>query len=193
MSQVKKAEVRQAILHSANSLFRENGFVATTMAKIARRADVGTSTIYVYFRSKVEIFFEVYIPWLEEQLTAMEVALVGIKAPRERLRLVMEWMWIRIPAQDNYFSNELIVTIATATPRDFYTTEPFTRIRSRLANALTNELSKECCARMPALDLALIILMAFDGFSIRVHLEAEPTTPQFVERLIDWFLCAQLD
>lgn len=45
------------ILHAADSLFAEFGYVNTTMDKIAKLADYSKTTLYAYFRSKDEIFF----------------------------------------------------------------------------------------------------------------------------------------
>jgi len=47
---------RSNILEAAKALFEANGVVATTMDDIAKKADYSKSTIYVYFKSKDEIY-----------------------------------------------------------------------------------------------------------------------------------------
>lgn len=44
------------ILEVAKCLFIEKGFVQTTMDDIAKEADYSKSTLYVYFKSKDEIY-----------------------------------------------------------------------------------------------------------------------------------------
>jgi AcrR family transcriptional regulator len=46
---------RQRIVASAAELFRENGYAATTMAAIARRAQVAVQTVYFTFHTKTTL------------------------------------------------------------------------------------------------------------------------------------------
>jgi len=47
---------RSNILSTAKELFFEKGIAQTTMDEIAKKANYSKSTIYVYFKSKDEIF-----------------------------------------------------------------------------------------------------------------------------------------
>lgn len=47
---------RNNILEAAQKLFEEKGLLLTTMDDIAKKADYSKSTIYVYFKSKDEIY-----------------------------------------------------------------------------------------------------------------------------------------
>ena len=47
---------RDNILDAAKELFEQKGVEATTMDDIARHADYSKSTIYVYFKSKEDIY-----------------------------------------------------------------------------------------------------------------------------------------
>lgn len=47
---------RNNILNAAQKLFEEKGFLQTTMDDIAKEAEYSKSTIYVYFKSKDEIY-----------------------------------------------------------------------------------------------------------------------------------------
>ncbi|WP_195891730.1 TetR/AcrR family transcriptional regulator [Bacillus ndiopicus] len=51
--ELKKARV----LEAAIALFAENGYEATTMADIAKKAEVGFGTVATYFGSKEELFY----------------------------------------------------------------------------------------------------------------------------------------
>lgn len=50
---------REAILQAATAEFRLNGFDATSMDKVAARAEVSKRTLYNHFQSKDELFAEI--------------------------------------------------------------------------------------------------------------------------------------
>lgn len=54
----KKAATRQAISDTATRLFVRHGFEAVTVAQIAAAADVSVKTVFNYFGSKEELFFD---------------------------------------------------------------------------------------------------------------------------------------
>ncbi len=60
MARVKSPEKRRAILEAAVHEIADVGLVAST-AKIARRADVATGTLFTYFASKEELLNELYL------------------------------------------------------------------------------------------------------------------------------------
>lgn len=52
------------ILDTAKQLFTEKGIEQTTMADIAKTADYSKSTIYVYFKSKEEIYHHIILEYM---------------------------------------------------------------------------------------------------------------------------------
>ncbi len=56
--QVGAAQTRQRILDAASALFRSNGYAGTTIAAIARRAQVATDTVYATVGPKPTLFRE---------------------------------------------------------------------------------------------------------------------------------------
>lgn len=52
----EKAWRRELILKSAIEIYTEEGYHATTMEKIAQRAELSRATLYLYFKTKDEIF-----------------------------------------------------------------------------------------------------------------------------------------
>ena len=95
MPQVKKPQVRQAILAAAGTLFARQSYQATTLSQIARRARVSSANIYVYFNSKLDILYAVYEPWMRARLTALQARLMRTRTPLARLRLVLRTLWRR--------------------------------------------------------------------------------------------------
>ena len=56
----QKAGRRRDILAAASQLFRKDGFADTSVEAIAALAEVGTGTVYNYFKSKAEIGLAIY-------------------------------------------------------------------------------------------------------------------------------------
>lgn len=54
----KKAKTRLAISHIATKLFNERGFDAVTVAEIAAAAEVSVATLFNYFETKEDLFFD---------------------------------------------------------------------------------------------------------------------------------------
>ncbi|HET9960390.1 MAG TPA: TetR/AcrR family transcriptional regulator [Polyangiaceae bacterium] len=54
----KKAKTRLAISRIATELFNERGFEAVTVAEIAAAAEVSVATIFNYFETKEDLFFD---------------------------------------------------------------------------------------------------------------------------------------
>jgi AcrR family transcriptional regulator len=56
----EKAEMKQAVLDAALSLFIQEGYESVSIRKIAERIEYSPSTIYLYFKDKDEILFELH-------------------------------------------------------------------------------------------------------------------------------------
>jgi len=54
----KKARTREAISDAATALFRDHGFEHVTVADIAEAADVSIKTVFNYFSTKEDLFFD---------------------------------------------------------------------------------------------------------------------------------------
>ena len=52
----EKIERRESILHAAIQVYEQEGYHAITMEKIAEEAELGRATLYLYFKTKDEIF-----------------------------------------------------------------------------------------------------------------------------------------
>ncbi len=72
---MKTEEKRQAILEGAAQVFQELGFERTTMAAISARAGGSKATIYNYFSTKEELFFEIMSLATEAEFEAVHQAI----------------------------------------------------------------------------------------------------------------------
>jgi AcrR family transcriptional regulator len=76
---------RQEILSAALRLFAEKGFHDVSMQEIAAAAEFATGTLYNFFASKEELFFELLVATAEESLDIVLPALEGDGDERRRL------------------------------------------------------------------------------------------------------------
>jgi AcrR family transcriptional regulator len=80
----QKSEMREAILSAALKLFSDEGYDNVSMRRIADEIEYSVGTIYLYFKDRDEIFFELHKLGFEEfykrQLTVQDV-----KDPLRRL------------------------------------------------------------------------------------------------------------
>jgi len=63
----KKAKTRLAISNIATKMFMERGFDNVTVAEVAAAADVSVATVFNYFETKEELFFDREGEFLEAQ------------------------------------------------------------------------------------------------------------------------------
>lgn len=71
----KAAARREAILAAALEEFAAQGFAATRLDDVARRAGVGKGTIYLHFRDKEELFQELVRSMIVPQVEVLEAGL----------------------------------------------------------------------------------------------------------------------
>lgn len=188
MVQVKKAGVRSAILRSAFRHFARIGYARTTISRIARSAGVSPATVYVYFKSKLQIFFEIYSPWLDGQMDQLQQDLARLKHPDAKLRRIFTCLWMDIPSANGGFSNNLIQALSTASAEQGYSNATQLAFRQRIAGYLRDSLGAD--ARAIDLDqVVLVVFMAFDGFSLNYALNPEARcTPATVDAACRWLL-----
>lgn len=171
MAQVKKIEVRDAILESAFDLFVSKGYAHTTLAEIATGAQVATSNIYVYFDSKLDVLFAIFGPWLHRQLDRLQAQLADAPDPRGRLRLILFAVWRDIPVADSGFSHNLMQAISNLGPEEEYSRELLFECEARVSGMIADCLPPERAAIVDDRHLlAHLAIMAQDGFTINFKL-----------------------
>jgi AcrR family transcriptional regulator len=82
----KKQQTRRHIAQTARRLFTERGFEAVTVADVARAADVAQKTVFNYFATKEDLFYDGMVAFEERLLDAIrdrapgETVLGGFRA-----------------------------------------------------------------------------------------------------------------
>ena len=77
---------KELIVKAALEEFTRNGFAATRMDDIAKRAGVAKGTLYLYFRNKQSLFQAI----LQRELSPLVVAAAGALQPEESVRAFLE-------------------------------------------------------------------------------------------------------
>lgn len=177
MAQVKKAEVRAAILASAYRLFKRKGYAATTTAQIAAGAKISESNLYVYFSSKFEILFAIFEPWMRDLIETLERRAAAEPDPRARLRLILTTLWRDMAVHDNGFTNNLMQALTTVTGREGYRPDLLRWVEERVDKLILASVPPRRRALLSEGSLAHVLMMAQDGFSMNIHLNPATQCP----------------
>ncbi|MDH7796211.1 MULTISPECIES: TetR/AcrR family transcriptional regulator [unclassified Beijerinckia] len=183
MAQVKKAEVRDAIVAAAHELFRQHSYSGTTLRQIATAADVSLANVYSYFASKLDLLVAISDPWLRDRLEQLERDLEEIKNPRQRLRFIIAAFWREIPAEDNCFANNIMQALSTAQPTE-YDARTIEWSKQKLSEMLHKCLPAERQILLADGSCTHLLFMAFDGFSLNSRLNPKAVCTDEVIDLI---------
>ena len=167
MAQTKKEGVRDSILEAAFRQFSERGYLDTSIPAIAREAGISTANVYVYFKSKLEILYTLYEPWLIERLDKLDRSLRAVKDPRERFQRLLTALWRDLPRENNGFANNVMQALAATSGGEGYSPNLRELFQTRVAEWI------EGCLPIPrqgSIQLAGVLLMAFDGYAMNAHL-----------------------
>ena len=97
-----KARSRQSLLEAAKRLFMERGYEGATVRDIAAAAGLSTGAVFASFSDKSDLFNEVLLADLEEQVRLMRDAVAAPGPVAERLKRLLEarsssiwasWRW----------------------------------------------------------------------------------------------------
>lgn len=192
MVQVKKPELREAILASAFELFGRRGYAATTLPQIAKGAGVSPGTVYIYFGSKLDVLYALYDPWLRQRITRLEQRLERIGDPRQRLCTLLRTLWREIPREHNGFANNVMQAISTAGPEERYDPQLLAWVEERVAAMIRAALPSARRRLLGTPWFSHILMMAFDGFVIGHHLRPDrPCSDGTVELMCGLILGGQ--
>src|ERR1700722_7675444 len=184
MPQIKKPAVEASIVQSAFHVFREKGYSETRMLDIARRANTGTPSVYVYFKSKFHLLFAVYQDWLEERLDQLEHEIAPIRTPWERLHRILMGLWLEIPAASNGFANNLMQALADTGSAKYYDPGMLERTKARVAKLIVPCATRHSKQQLDEQTVSHLIMMAFDGFVLSQHLNGTSKHTEVTARLM---------
>ena len=87
-----KEDKRLGLLEAAVGVFFEQGFAATRMDDIAARAGVSKGTLYLYFKSKEDLFVGLIEAFAQPNMEQLERAVRSAPSAREALSALVSFM-----------------------------------------------------------------------------------------------------
>ncbi len=189
MAQVKKEEVRRAILASAFELFTRQGYIGTSLPAIAKGAGISPPNVYSYFPSKLAILYAIFDPWIRERFAELEAHLAAIADPTQRLRALFTFLWRDLPGLHGGFANNVIQAIATATPQDQYRTDLIAWMEERIGQLALAALPPSRHHLFAGTDLPHLIVMTLDGYIVYHHTQPmRSCSPQTIDAFCEMLL-----
>jgi AcrR family transcriptional regulator len=186
--QVKKKQVRQAILDSAYDLFSEHGYHSTTLQEVAELAGIGVSSLYSYFPSKLHLLYAVFEPWHKGEYEQLEKRILKLKSPRDRLFALLLGLWRDIPITNIGLTNSLMEALASADPAQEKPVPLLKWTEERLVRMLKAALPADGAAPVDHEALSTLFIMAYDGFVINRRLNDLRDIEQLSNALCDILL-----
>jgi len=122
----KKKVKRQVIIDAAVEVFSRNGFQSSTIAQIARRANVAEGTIYQYFKNKEDLFFSIPIDKTKEFYDELELHLEGIHGAENKIRKFV-WYYLYHLQKNPEYARALMLEMRVN--RNFAKTKTFAPYR----------------------------------------------------------------
>ena len=91
------------ILESAYQVFQQVGYTAATMDQIAERAELAKGTLYIYFKSKEEVYFSLLINGLDILINLLEEAEASGKMRENPLQETAKTLFLYYTEYTHYF------------------------------------------------------------------------------------------
>src|SRR5262245_60922420 len=158
---VKSAARREAILAAALDEFSAQGFAATRIDDVARRAGVGKGTIYLHFRDKEALFQDLVRTMLVPLVAGLEAARPGEMPVRKLIESFIELFVREVYNTRRRNVLRLVLTEGQRFPTlaEFYYREvverAMTAIRALIQRAVARgELEDDTLVRFPQLIVA---------------------------------------
>lgn len=158
-------ETQKRILASAESLIAEKGLEGTTIAGIARKAQVSDSLLYQYFNGKQDVLFEVAYSKIKESIDQLNDQLQGIRDAGSRLS---KFIWTGLQYHDRNQDYTRILLFECRSNKEFYSSpgrEPLLDHTRYLRDILRHGVNSG--AFRPDLELRLIRDMIYGVLDIQ--------------------------
>ena len=168
MARVKNESVRQAILTSAASQIAMTSYMDTTIARIAKGAGIAPSNVYVYFESKLQIYFTIYEPWFRSQIAALERAVSRARTPEQKIKRLVHGLLNDVADDKTGYTSALMEGLAIVMPKDKYKPDLLHWAEKKIVEMVCGALDGYTPddARLQA--FARLLMLTFDGVALRV-------------------------
>lgn len=178
----------EEILDAALEVFTEKGFAGTRLDEVARAAGVSKGTLYLYFKSKQEIFEAAIQHTINPRLAQVEKLVEGDDGPVDDLlgRLIREW-WNNVTGSHISALPKLIISESGNFPElaEFFTRNIVRRTRQLFASVIQKGMDRGVFISGNATTLARLALAPMIQGVIWMHSLAPYDDPQDPEQYIE--------
>ena len=84
------SDKKELILEAALKVFSEKGFHNAKVEEIAATAGIGKGTVYEYFRSKKDLFQEIFLTFMEKNMQLIKKEISANLQPKDALIRILE-------------------------------------------------------------------------------------------------------
>jgi AcrR family transcriptional regulator len=138
---------RDQILSAAHGVFASRGFKTSTVGDIAEAAGIAKGTLYLYFKSKDEIYWAALNRGLDELHALTNAALERASHPREKLRAFIETK-VRFFDEDREFFSIYFAEFGNVSPHHVPAQKAFVRRYMEQVELLDRTLHEAAAAGM---------------------------------------------
>jgi TetR/AcrR family fatty acid metabolism transcriptional regulator len=135
---VRNPEKRLSIMKAAEKIFAKKGFHESTIADIARTANVSEATIYEYFNSKEELLFSIPSEGAVQHLRKNEEILQYVQGAANKIRVLI-YRLLKVYDLNPDFAK--VIMLLLKTNRNFLKTEAYRQVQ--LSARLTTQVVEE--------------------------------------------------
>lgn len=115
-----REEMRARILHDAMLYFAKNGFAGTRISDLAKSIGIGQGTLYLYFKSKEDLFHEIYSMIDNRKETQKLKLLAGLPlSARQKIHKLSEFLIDRLERDESFAAMIALNTQAMLEKNDF--------------------------------------------------------------------------
>lgn len=168
MVRVKREAVREAILASAATEISANGYLDTTIGGIAKGAGIAPSNVYVYFVSKLAIYFAIYDPWFRGQFLALERSVARQPTREKKIRHLVQRILRDIAVDKSGYTAALMEALAAVKPKDEYRPDLLTWAENKIEHIILNSVGGFEPGDPSLKAFAHLLMLTFDGTALRV-------------------------
>lgn len=115
-----REETRSKILHDAMLYFAKNGFAGTKISDLSKSIGIGQGTLYLYFKSKEDLFHEIYsmIDYGNETQKLKLLAGLPLSA-RQKIHKLSYFLIDRLEKEESFAAMIALNAQATLEKNDF--------------------------------------------------------------------------
>ncbi len=119
-----REETRSKILHNSMLYFAKNGFAGTKISDLAKHIGIGQGTLYIYFKSKEELFHEIFaLANTRKEIESLKLLLRLPLSAKKKIRKLSGRIMTRFTEEDSFAAKVALNVQMMLEQKDFASAE----------------------------------------------------------------------